>query len=282
MNSLMTTERLSNNLEKVRIFDASWHLPNINRNAFKEFNQCHIKNSTFFDIDANSNQNSPLPHMLTTKKEWEKILSEFGINNSDHVVIYDYSDVISSCRIWYNFLYFGHDSNLISILDGGLKKWLHEKRSTYKEIKIFEYSKYNATENSSLVLNKNQINSNIKDKIFELVDARSRERFLGKQPEFRKELKSGNIEGSKNLPFTELINKSDKTFKKKNELTDIFVDIDTIVNYHILYGLIYMSYYYEYMPFNFLNFKMWYGLFACLYVFLLSTLNIGATIYSPC
>ena len=235
MKSLVSTKWLDNNLDNVRIFDASWHLPAANRNAFKEFKHSHIKNSTFFDIDKNSNQKSSLPHMLTEKEDWEKILSKLGIKNSDHIIIYDNSDVISSCRIWYNFLYFGHDSNLISILDGGLKKWLDEKRPTYKEIKIFGCSKYNATENSSLVLNKNQINSNIKDKIFELVDARSRERFLGKQPEFRKELKSGNIEGSKNLPFTELINKSDKTFKKKNELTDIFVKHKVDINKNLAF-----------------------------------------------
>lgn len=230
MKPLVSTEWLDKNLKNVRILDASWHLPAAKRDAFKEFKESHIKDSTFFDIDRNSNQNSSLPHMLTKKDEWEKILSKFGIDNSDHIVIYDNSDVISSCRIWYNLLYFGHDANLISILDGGLKKWLDEKRSTYNEIKNFEYSKYQAAEDSSLVLNKNQIDSNIKDKIFELVDARSKNRFLGEQPEFRKELRSGNIEGSKNLPFTELINKSDKTFKKKNELIDIFIkhniDID--------------------------------------------------------
>ena len=56
-------------------------------------------------------------------------------------------------------------------------------------------------------MNKKQINENIKNKSFELVDARSNERFQGNQPEVRKELKSGNIEGSKNLPFKEIINK---------------------------------------------------------------------------
>ena len=55
-----------------------------------------------------------------------------------------------------------------------------------------------------------------------MVDARSRERFLGLQPETRKELKSGNIEGSKNLPFTDLINEDDYTFKKKEKLISIF------------------------------------------------------------
>ena len=186
MKSLVSTEWLDKNLENVRIFDASWHLPVAKRDAFQEYKESHIKNSNFFDIDKNSNQNSSLPHMLTNKEEWEKILSKYGINNSDHVIIYDDSDVISSCRVWYNFLYFGHNSNLISILDGGLKKWVEEKRSTFKEIKNFEYSNYQATENSSLVLNKNQIDSNIKNKVFELVDARSKERFQGEQPEFRK------------------------------------------------------------------------------------------------
>ena len=135
MKSLVSTEWLDKNLENVRIFDASWHLPVAKRDAFQEYKESHIKNSSFFDIDKNSNQNSSLPHMLTNKEEWEKILSKYGINNSDHVIIYDNSDVISSCRVWYNFLYFGHNSNLISILDGGLKKWVEEKRSTFKEIK---------------------------------------------------------------------------------------------------------------------------------------------------
>ena len=43
------------------------------------------------------------------------------------------------------------------------------------------------------------------------------------QPEPRKELKSGNIKGSKNLPFQELINiKGGRTFKKRDELINIF------------------------------------------------------------
>jgi len=159
--------------------------------------------------------------MLPKKDDWEKIMSELGVKNSDHIVIYDNSDVISSCRVWYTFLYFNHDPDLVSVLDGGFKKWLKEKKDTTKDIKKFEKSSYSAHENTSLVLNKDQIIANIKNKSFELIDARGRERFLGLQPEARKELRSGNIEGSKNMPFTELIN-NDRTFKKKDELMSIF------------------------------------------------------------
>ena len=48
MKSLVSTNWLDKNLENVRVFDASWHLPIANRDAFKEFKEGHIKNSIFF------------------------------------------------------------------------------------------------------------------------------------------------------------------------------------------------------------------------------------------
>ena len=221
MKNLVSTEWLEKNLNNVKILDCSWHLPNSNRNALKEFNTSHIKNSIFFDIEENSNKNTSLPHMLTNKNDWETIVSNLGIENKDHIICYDNSDVISSCRVWYNFLYFGHSPEKISVLDGGLKKWLEQKKEVTKEIKIFQSTNYHAKEDASLVLNKKQIDANIKSQSFELIDARSKERFLGLQPEARKELRSGNIKFSKNIPYTNLINK-DRTFKTRNELLEIF------------------------------------------------------------
>jgi thiosulfate/3-mercaptopyruvate sulfurtransferase len=92
---------------------------------------------------------------------------------------------------------------------------------TTKEIVSFEKSKYIAEENTSLVINKDEVNKNIVSKKFQLIDARGEQRFLGLQTEPRKELKSGNIKGSTNLPFQKLL-REDRTFKKKEELIDIF------------------------------------------------------------
>ena len=61
------------NLENVRILDGSWHFPASNRNALNEFKLAHIKNSSFFDIDKNSNQKSNLPHMLPEKEIGRKL-----------------------------------------------------------------------------------------------------------------------------------------------------------------------------------------------------------------
>ena len=48
-------------------------------NALSEFKTNHIKNSIFFDIDKNSNQNSKLPHMLPNKDNWESIMTRLGV-----------------------------------------------------------------------------------------------------------------------------------------------------------------------------------------------------------
>ena len=221
MNQLTSTEWLEKNIKIVKILDASWHLPNINRNAFEEYKLNHIPNSIFFDIDKNSNQETNLPHMLPSKKSWENIVSNLGINNSDHVIVYDNSDVFSSCRVWFTFLYFGHDPNLITVMNGDFKKWLNEKRPISKEINNTKTSKYLANEDFSLVVNKKQINENIIKKKYQLIDARGEQRFLGLQQEPRKELRSGNIKNSINLPFQKLINEN-RTLKKKEELINIF------------------------------------------------------------
>jgi len=230
MKNLVSTDWLEKNIDNVRILDGTWHMPSTKRNAASEFSTFHITNSIFLDLDKTSEQDSLLPHMLPSKDYWENTISKAGIKNSDHIVIYDNSDVISSCRFWYNFLYFGHSPNLVSVLNGGFKKWLKEEKVITNDIKSFSKSSYCALENKNMVLSKDQINQNIANKTFELIDARNKERFQGLHPEPRKELVSGNIEGSKNVFFMELINKNDNTFKNIQEIKLIFdklkLDVD--------------------------------------------------------
>ena len=132
---LVTTTYLSENLNRVKIIDCSWHMPNVNRDGQKEYDLKHIPGAIFFDLDKNSRTDTDLPHMLVNKKDWEKIVSNMGINNNDEIIIYDNSDVISSCRCWYNFVYYGHDINLVSVLDGGLKSL---SKANFKLTKIFQ------------------------------------------------------------------------------------------------------------------------------------------------
>ena len=222
--SLVSTQWLQNNIDKVKVLDSSWHLPSSKRNSKKEFEKEHIINSIFFDIDQNSNKKTDLPHMLPDVNSWEKIVSSLGIENNDNIVIYDNSDLISSCRCWYTFIYFGHDSKKIHILDGGFKKWKKEKRVTSSHNKNIQKTSYKAKKNNEMVKSKDQIDQNIIKKKFDLVDARSKDRFNGTTPDPRKNVRSGSIPNSICLPFKTLIN-DNNTFKSKSEISTYFNDL---------------------------------------------------------
>ena len=219
--SLVDTNWLEENINNVKIIDCSWHMPQANRNGFEEYTKEHIPNAIFFDLDKNSKINTDLPHMLTDTNSWEKIMADMGIENKDEIVVYDNSDVISSCRCWYNLIYFGHDPKLVHVLDGGLKKWKKENKTTNNKKAITEASIYSCKENIELVKNKKQIDENIDKNDFNVVDARSRERFEGKVAEPRKGLRSGSIKNSLCLPFGELIN-NDRTFVSKDKISEKF------------------------------------------------------------
>ena len=219
--SLVDTNWLKKNLDRVKIIDCSWHMPQTKRNGFEEYQKLHIENAIFFDLDKNSKTDTDLPHMLTDKKSWEQIVSSMGIRNDDQIIIYDNSDIISSCRCWYNFIYFGHDPSLVHVLDGGLKKWINEKKPTINNSTKTVSSNYIANEKKELVKDKKQIDENINSNKFKVIDARSRERFEGKVPEPRKGLRSGSIKNSFCLPFSELINE-DHTFISKEKILDKF------------------------------------------------------------
>ena len=219
--SLVETNWLEKNLCNVKVIDCSWHMPQTKRNGFEEYKDQHIPQAIFFDLDNNSKKNIDLPHMLVDRNNWEKIVSKMGIKNNDEIVIYDNSDVISSCRCWFNFIYFGHDPKLIHVLNGGLKKWIREKKEVTKKILDPKITEYKSLEKKELVKNKDSINKNIETQEFKVIDARSRERFDGKIQEPRKGLRSGSIKDSFCIPFNECLNK-DKTFKNKKDLKIIF------------------------------------------------------------
>ena len=219
--SLVETDWLAKNLKNVKILDCSWHMPQTNRNGFEEYKDRHIPNAIFFDLDDNSKKDISLPHMLVEINEWEKIVSKMGIQKNDKIIIYDNSDVVSSCRCWFNFIYFGHDPKLVHVLNGGLKKWIKEKRKISNDFSVIEKSEYRSLEKKELVKSKKMIDQNISHQNFKVIDARSKERFEGKVSEPRKGLRSGNIKNSFCIPFNFCLN-DDKTFKNKKDLKNVF------------------------------------------------------------
>ena len=80
------TQLLNPNL---RIIDASWYLPDLNRFPLEEYKERHIPGASFFDLDEFSDADSNVPHMALDPESFSKKIEVFGINPNCIVVGYD-------------------------------------------------------------------------------------------------------------------------------------------------------------------------------------------------
>ena len=73
-------------------------------------------------------------------------------------------------------------------------------------------------------------------KKFQVVDARSKNRFLGLEKEPRPGIRSGSIKNSYNLPFGEIINPEDNTFLEKNIIREKFTQLGIIDENNVVFS----------------------------------------------
>jgi len=202
-NNLISATELKKELnnKKIKILDARWFLEDSQKGK-KLYDKQHIPQAIFFDINNLSDKTSDLPHMLPKKEIFKKYLDENGISKENEIIVYDQIGFFSSARVWFIFKYFSFDK--VKILNEGFLMWKKKNYPTDNKIHKKETTNNKLTENKDLLENKAFIEKNIKSKNILVIDARSRKRFLGIEKEPRKNLKSGNIPGSINIPYSSL------------------------------------------------------------------------------
>jgi thiosulfate/3-mercaptopyruvate sulfurtransferase len=188
----------------LRVVDGSWYLPGSGRDAASEYAAGHIPGAVFFDLDASSDADTPLPHMLPAADKFAERMAGLGLSDSDHIVIYDGSGQnLSAPRVWWMFRTFGHDR--VSVLDGGIGKWRREQRPIEQGRVTLPAGRFTARLDRTAVRDLAAIRANIQQPVEQLVDTRSAGRFAGVEPEPRPGLRGGHVPGSANLPFTDLV-----------------------------------------------------------------------------
>ena len=216
----------------LKIFDATFYLPDSGLVAEDEYKKKHIPNAIFFDINKIADPNNSLPHMIPSKDLFSKMMQNIGLNKDDEIIIYDNSPFLSSARAWFLFRYFGHDK--ISIMQGGIKNWKNYGGNITQGNVILEKGNYIASaERKELVVNLNEMILASQNKKNVILDARSKKRFLGEALEPRPNLPSGHIPNSKSLPSSDLINK-EGYLKSKDEINQIFSNINVNTNDKII------------------------------------------------
>ena len=220
--TLVSTEWLHAHLDgsRVRVVDGTWHMPHLQRDPRREFEEAHIPGALFFDIDAIADRTTALPHMLPSAAQFARQVGEMGIGSGDLVVVYDVRGVVSAARVWWTFRAMGHDR--VVVLDGGLRKWRAEGRPVEAGPAKAAPRRFRARLRPGLVRGLEQVRSNIGSRREQTLDARSRGRFAATEPEPRAGLRGGHIPGSLNLPY-DLLYRPDATLLPPDGLREAFV-----------------------------------------------------------
>lgn len=219
--TLVSTDWLAAHLNDpdLRIFDASWYLPDMKRDAKAEYARAHIPGARFFDIDEISDLRSELPHTVPPVEKFISRMRAMGVGDGHQVVVYDGAGMFSAARVWWLFRLMGKTD--IAVLDGGFPKWQSERRPTEDMPPIMRDRHITVSRQNTLVKDVTQVAAASKLGDHEIVDARSPSRFRGDEPEPRPGLRSGHIPGSRNVYYKRLLN-DDGTMRPVPELRRIF------------------------------------------------------------
>ncbi|MGE0407842.1 MAG: 3-mercaptopyruvate sulfurtransferase [Amphiplicatus sp.] len=199
---MMTTGELAGRLGEAGLkpVDASWRLDG--RDARAEFLAAHIPGAVFFDIDAISDRESPLPHMLPAPRAFAEAVGALGLSERDTIVVYDAMGLFSAARAWWSLRVMGAEH--VFVLDGGLPKWIAEGRPVEAGEAAPAPAVFAPRLRAGLVRDFAWMRAAIGGET-QLVDARPAERFLGAAPEPRPGLRRGHMPGAKSLPLGALV-----------------------------------------------------------------------------
>jgi thiosulfate/3-mercaptopyruvate sulfurtransferase len=219
--TLVSTDWLAAHLKDpdLRILDGSWYLPDAGRTPQAEYAAAHIPGARFFDIDDISDHRSDLPHMAPPVEKFMSRLRAMGVGDGHQVVVYDGAGLVSAARVWWLFKLMGQPN--VAVLDGGFPKWQAEGRPVEDMPPIVRDRHMTVRVQNALVRDVTQVSQAAKLGDHVIIDARSAARFRAEAPEPRPGLRGGHIPGSRNLPYTDLLN-PDGTMKDVGDLRAAF------------------------------------------------------------
>ena len=211
---------------------AAWFMPNDlqGRTGIETFRAKRIPMARFFDIDQVKDHDSPYPHMLPTCEVFAEAMKKMGIRRDDALVVYDTEELglFSAPRVGWTLRVYGHPN--VHILNN-FRLWCREGLPTESgEPEVLEPSTYPVPNyQTDMVVKFAEMKTIGYDygkegaEEIQLLDARSRGRWEGTEPEPRPGLRSGHMPGSTSMPYQELLHAETKALLPPAELNQIFI-----------------------------------------------------------
>jgi thiosulfate/3-mercaptopyruvate sulfurtransferase len=210
---------------------AAWFMPNDpeKRTGIESFKQKRIPGARFFDLDDVKDHDSPYPHMLPTCAQFAESMSTMGLRKDDELVVFDTEELglFSAPRVAWTMRVYGHPK--VHVLNN-FRLWVKEGYPTETgPPEVPNITKYPMPDyHTDMVVKFAEMKTIGYDhgkegaEEIQILDARSKGRFDGTDPEPRPGLRSGHMPGSYSLPFQDLLDSDTKALLPPEKLKEIF------------------------------------------------------------
>ena len=229
---LVETDWLESNLENpnIRIFDCTvWLNPHPNKiytivSGKKDYNEGHIPNSDFLDLEDISLKNTPYPFMMSDNKTFDKIMSLKGIGPDTHVILYSRVNIQWATRVWWMLKSMGF--NNASILNGGFDRWKQENKKISTDSVTYPKNNFISIPQNGLFCTKEEVINSLTNNNISIINALRSTLHDGSEKVDYGRL--GHIKNSINIPSLEMVDPDTNLYKSLEDLKIIFK------NYNVL------------------------------------------------
>jgi thiosulfate/3-mercaptopyruvate sulfurtransferase len=176
------------------------------KNAKANYEEKHLEGALFVDLesqlaeikeDASNGGRHPLPKI----EKFAKTLSDLGISEKSHVVIYDDKNgANAAARFWWMLKAVGHEK--VQVLNGGLQAAEKSNFPTNAKTKIITKATLYKVDKWKLpIATIDEVETVSQNKNHIVIDVRETSRYNGETEPI--DLVAGHIPGAINIPFTE-------------------------------------------------------------------------------
>lgn len=202
MSPIITSSQLKNiSKDHLIILDAR-----VGKDVKQNYLDKHIKGARFIDLDkdlADIGENAAFGgrHPLPSPEIFAETLSNLGITEGAHIVVYDDKNGSNAAaRAWWMLRSFGFEN--VQVLDGGIQAAENENIEFSSGEETFEKAPLiNRTDWSLPISSLEEVENELKSNSSTVIDVRDAYRYRGESEPI--DLVAGHIPGAINIPFSE-------------------------------------------------------------------------------
>src|SRR5579875_1788916 len=199
--------------------------------ALEEYEQGHIPGAVYIDWTRDIvDLDDPVEAQIAPPDTFARAMERVGIGDQHLVVAYDAHPASQfATRLWWALTYYGHRD--VVVLNGGLPKWLREKRPLSTELPSYPPATFTPAVQPALRATARDALAALGQPGTRLIDAREPAQYS--RAVSRGHGRAGHIPGAINVPREDLI-AADGTFRSPEELRKVYADAQVKPEEHVI------------------------------------------------